>query len=193
MAPRAARLASRYAKPTNTFASRSATVGLAFRATAAARQDGASDGSIQADPTRAPASVSRSLKRSPISMTANCCWRTIGRGCSPRSSFHFVATPMTQTSALDDDLRADLGQGVKLLGKLHRHADTAVAGRVAGIRPAVEGDPIFIDALHPRHWCIVVFLGPVHRALLENGPEAQRGNPPRTRGGHAGRSDKLVA
>ena len=74
--------------------------------------------------------------------------------------------------ALDDDLGADLGQAVELLGEFHRQADAAVAGRITGIGAAVERDPVLVDALHERHRRIVVLLRAVERPLLENRPVA---------------------
>src|SRR5438477_8952433 len=138
--------------------------------------------SIRAVRRRAPGSASRSPGPLLTCTTANCCSRTTARVCARRFSSRFgrmrptALAPPERPSAFDDDLRADLRQPVELLREFQREPDTAVARRIAGVRAAVEGDPVAVDALHEGHWRIVVFLRAVERALFEHRPFAERGD-----------------
>ena len=86
---------------------------------------------------------------------------------------NFVGTMIEGNLALDNHLGAELRQAEELLGKLHRHANAAMACRIARVLPAVQRNPVIIDALHEGHGRVAVLLGAVQRLLFLDLPEAE--------------------
>src|SRR4051794_1098091 len=79
-----------------------------------------------------------------------------------------------RTLRADIDRRPNTGDRVELLREFDRKPNATVARRVARVVAAVERDAILVDALHPRHWRIVVFLRTVEWPLVEHGEDAGR-------------------
>ena len=75
----------------------------------------------------------------------------------------------------DHDGSALTGQVKELLGELKRKADAPVAGGMTRQEPRVKGDSVPSEPLHVGHGGVVIGLGVVVGALLENREDTRRG------------------
>ena len=84
----------------------------------------------------------------------------------------------------DDDALIASGEPEQPLGKLVRHPDAAVRGRITRQDSLMHRDAGISDPLHERHGSAAVNRGPVIEFLAEDGKNPLRRRMARLSGGH---------